>query len=87
MPAKLQGAIVLGLGITILLAGAVGSIALLTGASSGSSFPHWITGFGLVTSLLGWVGFREMRANFNAIPWAMGLLLLSLIALGIFGQP
>lgn len=87
MPPKLQGMIVLGMGVVVLLAGSVGSIALLSGAATGSGFPHAITGFGLALTVVGWIGFAEVKGNFHAIPWAAGLLVVSLVALGIFGQP
>ncbi len=86
MPPKLQGAVVLGLGVIVLLGGSIGSIALLSGAATGSNYHHVLTGFGLALSIVGWVGFKELRKDFNAIPWSGAILFLSLVALGIFAR-
>lgn len=86
MPPKLQGAVVLGLGVVVLLAGGIGSAALLSGAATGSKFPYGLTAFGLALTIVGWVGFKELKQGFNAIPWSGAILLVCLVALGIIGQ-
>ena len=86
MHEKIQGLIVLAAGSVVLFVASIGSIALATGAATGAPYPYYIAGYGLLMTAIGWVGFKELRPGFQAIPWAMGLLALSTAALIVYSR-
>lgn len=83
MPVKIQGLIVLIVGSLLLFVSGAGSIALATGAATGPPYPFYIAGYALIMTIIGWIGFKELHPEFNAVSWTAGLLVASIIAITI----